>query len=121
VGKADVLLNNDAAWAFYNAGKIKTWQLDSWTPDNPNATYPRLIAERTHNNYENSSFWVYNAAYLRIKNLQIGYTFPERILNVLPFQHLRIYATGDNLFTWHKMPQGWDPERPNGNATIYPI
>lgn len=121
VGKADVLLNNDAAWAFYNAGKIKSWQLDSWTPDNRDASYPRLIAERTHNNYENSSYWVYNAAYMRLKNLQIGYTFPERILKVLPFQRLRIYATGDNLFTRHKMPEGWDPERPNGNATTYPI
>jgi len=121
VGKADVLLNNDAAWAFYNAGKIKTWQLDSWTPQNTGASYPRLIAERTHNNYENSSYWVYNAAYARLKNLQIGYTFPASIINRLPFKKVRIFATGDNLWTKHKMPQGWDPERPNGNATSYPI
>ncbi|GAA4800394.1 TonB-dependent receptor [Olivibacter ginsenosidimutans] len=121
VGKADVLLTQDAAWAFYNAGKIKTWQLDAWTPDNPDAKYPRLTAERTHNNYENSSFWVYNAAYLRLKNLQIGYTLPTSWMSHLPFQSVRIYATGDNLWTKHHMPEGWDPERPNGNATVYPI
>ena len=121
IGKADVLLTQDAAWAFYNAGKIKTWQLDSWTPENTDGKYPRLTAERTHNNYENSSFWVYNAAYARLKNLQIGYTFPAIWMNRLPFKKVRIYATGDNLFTQHHMPQGWDPERPNGNATVYPI
>ncbi len=120
-GKADVLLNNDAAWAFYNAGKIKTWQLDSWTPQNTGASYPRLIAERTHNNYENSSYWVYNASYIRLKNVQLGYTLPKSLMNRLPLNKVRIFATADNLWTRHQMPQGWDPERPNGNATTYPI
>lgn len=121
VGKADVILTRDAAWAFYNAGKIKTWQLDSWTPENKDASYPRLIAERTHNNYQNSSFWVYNAAYARLKNLQIGYSLPSSIISRLPISKFRIFTTGDNLFTLHNMPEGWDPERPSGDATIYPI
>jgi TonB-linked SusC/RagA family outer membrane protein len=121
VAKADVLLARDAAWAFYNAGKIKTWQLDSWTPENTDASYPRLVAERTHNNYENSSYWVYDAAYARLKNLQIGYSLPQTLLSRLPIQSLRVFATGDNLFTLHNMPEGWDPERANGDAAVYPV
>jgi hypothetical protein len=121
VAKADVLLARDAAWAFYNAGKIKTWQLDSWTPENTDASYPRLVAERTHNNYENSGYWVYDAAYARVKNLQLGYSLPQTLISRLPIESLRIFATGDNLFTLHNMPQGWDPERANGDAAVYPV
>lgn len=117
----DVMLERDAAWAFYNAGKIKTWQLDAWTPENTDAAYPRLIAERTHNNFERSSYWVYDASYIRLKNLQLGYTFPQQLISRTPFSKIRIYATGDNLFTKHDMPQGWDPERPNGDVGAYPI
>lgn len=121
VGKADVLLRRDAGWAFYNSGKISSWQLDSWTPENTDATYPRLIADRSHNNFEDSSFWVYDAAYARLKNLTIGYSLPSSLISRLPIANLRIYASGDNLFTIHDLPDGWDPERPNGDATTYPI
>ncbi|NGM64414.1 SusC/RagA family TonB-linked outer membrane protein [Sphingobacterium sp. SGR-19] len=121
VGKADVMLARDAAWAFFNAGKINTWQLDAWRPDNPDAAYPRLIADRTHNNFQNSSYWVYNAAYARLKNLQLGYTFPANWANRIKANRIRIFASGDNLFTLHDMPPGWDPERPNGDATNYPV
>lgn len=121
VGKADVLLARDAAWAFYNSGTIRTWQLDSWTSDNRDASYPRLVAERTHNNFENSSFWVYNASYLRLKNIQLGYTLNSSILSKLSLQRVRLFGTADNLFTSHRMPEGWDPERPNGDATNFPV
>ena len=121
IGKADVLLSRDAAWAFYNAGQIKTWQLDAWTPENTNASYPRLTSERTHNNYQNSSYWMYNAAYVRLKNLQLGYSLPQSVIARLPISKFRIFATGDNLFTLHHMPEGWDPERPTGDAGVFPI
>ncbi len=121
IGKKDVLFNGDAVWALYNNGKMQKWHLNHWAPENPNATYPRLIAESTHNNYQNSSFWVYNASYMRLKNLQIGYTIPAKLVKSLPFDRFRIYAAGDNVFTLHHMPKGWDPERPSGDAEIYPI
>lgn len=121
VGKRDVYLNYDAVWAFYNSGPIQTWQLDYWTPENPNARYPRLIAESNHNNFQNSSYWVYNAAYLRLKNLQIGYTMPSRLLSNFFISGVRIYVAGDDLLTFDHMPKGWDPERPSGDAAYYPI
>lgn len=121
VGERDVFLYHDAVWAFYNAGKIQTWQLDYWTPDNPDAKYPRLIAQSTHNNFQNSNFWVYNAAYARLKNLQIGYSLPKHITKSTLIQNLHLYASGQNLFTLSKMPKGWDPERPSGDAGVYAI
>lgn len=121
VGKRDVILNGDAIWAFYSNGKIQQWHLDHWTPENLDAAYPRLISETTHNNFMNSSYWVYSGAYIRVKNLQLGYSLPQRWLARAPLQKARIYATGDNLFTFHKMPEGWDPETRSGNAEIYPI
>ncbi|RAV30461.1 SusC/RagA family TonB-linked outer membrane protein [Sinomicrobium soli] len=123
VGKSDVLLRRDAAWAFYNGGKIASWQLDSWTPENTGASYPRLIADRSHNNFEDSGFWVYNGAYARLKNITLGYTFSEDITRHLPvaINSFRVYLTGDNLWAMHHLSDGWDPERPNGDATTYPI
>ncbi|GAA4303562.1 TonB-dependent receptor [Compostibacter hankyongensis] len=121
VGKKDVFLYKDAVWAFFNAGKIQTWQLDYWTPENPDAKYPRLIAETTHNNFQNSSFWNFNSAYARLKNVQIGYQLPASITSRTFIEKLRVYVTGQNLFTLDHMPKGWDPERPSGNASVYPI
>ncbi|MFC3197626.1 SusC/RagA family TonB-linked outer membrane protein [Parapedobacter deserti] len=121
VGKKDALFNQNVVWALYNNAKIQTWQLDHWTPENTNATYPRLIAETSHNNFQNSSYWVYRSAYARLKNVQLGYTFSNVRNARLPFERLRVYATGDNIFTWSDMPTGWDPERPNGNPSYYPV
>jgi TonB-linked SusC/RagA family outer membrane protein len=121
VGKRDVYLTGDAVWAFYNGGKIQQWHLDHWTEANPNASYPRLTFGSSHNNFNVSDFWVYNASFLRIKTFQLGYTIPASILQNFFLSNVRIYATADNLFTFHGMPEGWDPERPNGAATWYPI
>lgn len=121
VGKEDIFLNGDAVWAFYNAGVIRKWQLDYWTPDNPNAKYPRLISQTTHNNFQTSSFWVYNSAFARLKNLQIGYELPKQLLARTFINKLRFYVSGQNLFTLDSMPQGWDPERNSGGGAVYPI
>ncbi|HEX5555113.1 MAG TPA: TonB-dependent receptor [Chitinophagaceae bacterium] len=121
VGKKSVFLYRDAVWAFYNGGKIQDWQLDYWTPDHPDAKYPRLIAETNHNNFQNSSFWVFNSAYGRLKNLVLGYSVPQTLLQKTFIDKLRVYVSGQNMFTLDHMPQGWDPERPSGTASVYPI
>lgn len=121
VGERDALFTGDAIWAMYNNGKIQQWHLDHWTPENLDAAYPRLISESTHNNFMNSSWWVYSGAYARLKNVQLGYTFPQRWIGNGTVKRLRVYATGDNILTLHRMPQGWDPETRSGNAAIYPI
>ncbi|MDF9795430.1 TonB-linked SusC/RagA family outer membrane protein [Catalinimonas alkaloidigena] len=122
VGKKDLYLSGDAVWAFQNAGKIQDWHLDYWTPENPDAAHPRLVATTSHNNYETSDFWVWNASYLRLRNLTLGYTFSDQVIQNDFLDNLRVYFSGQNLFTIDNMPQGIDPEAPNGTAgAAYPI
>ena len=122
VGQRDLLLRGDAVWAFQNAGKIQEWHLDYWTPDNPNASHPRLVATTSHNNYETSDFWVWNAAYLRLRNLTFGYTFPQTVMDNIFVDNLRVYFSGQNLLTVDNMAPGWDPEIPNNTTgALYPI
>ncbi|MEM6846162.1 MAG: SusC/RagA family TonB-linked outer membrane protein [Bacteroidota bacterium] len=122
IGKRDVLLQGDAVWAFQNAGKIQDWHLDYWTPQNPNAAHPQLVATTSHNNYATSDFWIWNAAYLRLRNLTFGYTFPQTVLDGIFVDNLRVYFSGQNLFTLDDMAPGWDPETPNNTSgALYPI
>jgi hypothetical protein len=67
-----------------------------------------------------SSFWLQNAAYLRLKNIQIGYSLPNSILSQLKISKLRIYASGENLFTITKI-YGIDAESPDGSGNFYPL
>lgn len=122
VGKRDVMATGDAVFAFFNAGKIQKWHTDFWTPENPDATFPRLVATTSHNNFEKSDYWVYDAAYLRLRNLTVGYTFPQTIMDNIKVNRLRVYFSGQNLLTFDNMPAGWDPEIPNDKrGDLYPI
>lgn len=122
VGKRDVYLEKNAVWAFYNGGKIQQWIVDKrWTPENIDATYPRLIAQSTHNNYQTSDFWIYDASYLRLKNITLGYTVPKQLLKKANIENLRLYVTSNNLFTLKNMPEGIDPESPSGDINGYPL
>lgn len=84
---------------------------NAWSPENPSNELPYLyFAERETSNRQNSSFWLMDGSYLKLKNLQIGYTIPESVLGKLGLQSARIYLTGDNLFVITKF-EGFDPER----------
>lgn len=122
VGQRDVLATGDAIWAFYNGGKIQEWHRDYWTPENPDASYPRLVATTSHNNFQNTDYWVYDASYLRMRNLTVGYSFPSELMQRISVNRLRLYFSGQNLLNFHNMPQGWDPEIPNETqGALYPI
>lgn len=79
-------------------------QLDFWTPTNPNAKYPLLSATGSASNQNDwgvgSDAFLFNAAYLRVKNVQLGYTLPQRLAHRLRMQKLRAYFTGQNLLTF---------------------
>ncbi|TKG95586.1 SusC/RagA family TonB-linked outer membrane protein [Puteibacter caeruleilacunae] len=101
-------------------GPISKHQLDYWTTNNTNSAYPRLLASnKTNSNYWNSDFWVRDAAYLRCKNIQIGYTLPKNVISRLGFDYLRFFASGSNLFTITDFIDGYDPETPGQNN--YPL
>ncbi|MBT3383149.1 MAG: TonB-dependent receptor [Prolixibacteraceae bacterium] len=103
-------------------GANLTWdQLEnSWTPDNPDASLPRLTLPRrgSRNNYLLSTFWLRDASYLRVKNLQIGYTIPSTLLDRFNIDSIRIFANGQNLLTFSDFKLT-DPEREIIRQDIY--
>src|SRR5690606_8087033 len=95
VGKADGYLNSHYVVPLANASAVKPWQEDYWTPDNPNAALPRLSHVST-NNTQNSTFWMRDASYLRLKNIQLGYEIPASFLSKLKVSKAFIYVNGQN-------------------------
>jgi hypothetical protein len=120
VGKVDGYLSEQGVWAFYVGGTAREWQKDYWTSDNPDASYPRLTFNWP-NNEQPSSYWVKSAAYLRFKNLQIGYTIPQNVLDKTFLNYCRIFFSGQNLFTIDNFYDGFDPEAPIGTGAYYPM
>ncbi len=88
--------------------------------ENPNAPYPRLSFNGDPNNYRNSTYWLRNGAYLRLKNVDIGYTLPKEMLNRIHMNSVRIYMIGTNLLTWAPFKL-WDPETTDPRGETYPL
>ncbi|MFY7910018.1 MAG: SusC/RagA family TonB-linked outer membrane protein [Emticicia sp.] len=84
----------------------------TWSSTNTDAYYPRLSTTGTINNYNYfpSSFVVENAAYIRLKNLVVGYTIPSALTQRLHISRLRVYFSGSDLWERSKIKDGWDPE-----------
>lgn len=95
---------------------------DRWTEDNHNANakIPRLEAANNRNESTYNTFFLWKANYLRLKNLQIGYTFQHQLVSHLGIQSLRLYVSGSNLFTWTSLPQGLDPEGKSDRINFFP-
>lgn len=122
IGRRDVYLSGYEAWPLYNGSNIRKWQAeDYWTPENPDASMPRFTPGSTHSNFTASDFWVFDASYLRLRNIQLGYKFLSGMGDKLPVKNFRVFVMGENLVTlFDKMPQGVDPNVPNGGS-YFPI
>lgn len=120
VGKRDGYLSGSAILPFLAGGTAYEYQKKRWTPETPNAEFPRYAFGENHN-HQNSDFWMRSAAYLRVKNLQLGYTLPGTVVQRLGVQSLRLYISGENLFTIDDFWPGWDPEiSADSNGAYYP-
>lgn len=117
--RSQQMLTQNSAWAFYNSGRVTEEWLDRWTPDNPDATLPRLSLNANGNNYVTSSFWLKDATYIRLKNVELAYTFKSEFLAKLNLTGVRIYANGQNLFTITDI-LNVDPENTNSLGWYYP-
>lgn len=102
-------------------GKPTTFWRDRWTPENTNTDVPRL-SKGGGPSYSNviSDRWILNSSYLRMKNLQVGYTIPTTIVRKLQLTKVRLYYSAQNLFTITNFAKGWDPESPVGRGSHYP-
>jgi TonB-linked SusC/RagA family outer membrane protein len=121
IGEKKVMIPVKYNMPFYD-GWQEPWAIsaDRWTPDNPNAAYPRLYLNDRQNTTA-SSFWLQNAAYVRLKNLQLGYTFHFATYRPL-LKSLRIYFSGQDLWELNKMKiKYYDPEQSSYSGFQYPF
>lgn len=115
VGKRDAMLRGELVEPFHfgYGGTMYRHQTDYWTPTNPNAKYPRLAEAGSPSNTNNyrtgSDIYLFDAAYARLKNIQIGYTIPQVLTRKIGMQRARVYVTGQNLITLSKL-NFFDPE-----------
>lgn len=119
VKNRNIFLTGNRFYEFQNGGLGQAYeeQLDRWTPSNTNASYPRLGIGSNTNNQAFSTFQTRSGDYLRLKNVEIGYTLPVSISRRVKLQTVRIFANGLNLLTSSKV-KNIDPEVYNGS---YPI
>ena len=124
IGKKDIYLSGQGARPFFNGRSMYTYQNDYWTEDNRNAAFPRLLtvaSSAVNPNYFLSDFWVKSGAYLRVKNVVLGYTLPKKITQALKLNKVRLYLSGQNLLTFSNAYEGYDPENTVSNGDFYPV
>lgn len=132
--ESSYMLNGSAVYAFSNGmwGNILSDMAkpgNRWisreisgdpATENPNAKYPRLTYGANWNNNRNSTFWMRDGSYLRLKTLEIGYTLPKSWTNKIRMGDIRIYFLGNNLAVWDSLKL-WDPELGIGDGMKYPL
>lgn len=119
VGKKDVWLDGNL---FFGTGNSR-WQttvleqhLDYWSKDNPNGYYPRpyLTQAGVDKNQRTSTRYLQDASYLRLKNIQLGYTLPEKLIKDFWMKKVNIYVSAENILTITKLNDIFDPEALTG-------
>lgn len=124
VGKCDGFLEGSARHALQDMAaypqKVHLERYNVLTNPNPNASYPRLTYNTGFNQNTFSTFWLEDASYLRLKNIQVGYTFPEKWMKKARIDKFRVYLSGDNLLTVSDYFYAYDPETPVSKGGYYP-
>ncbi|MDR0687386.1 MAG: TonB-dependent receptor [Prevotellaceae bacterium] len=108
---------------FGDSHPASVW-LDAWTPENTDAEMPRIWSSNSsHSDPRNvvSTFWLQNTSYLRLKNVQLGYTLPSSLIRRAGLSGLRVYYSAENLFTIDNMRLSLDPETTSERASSYPL
>ena len=125
VGKCSGYLEGSARHALQDMAaypqKVHLKRYNVVTNPNPKASYPRLTYNTGFNQNTFSTFWLEDASYLRVKNVQLGYTFPEKWMKKARIDNFRVYASADNLFTFSKFFYAYDPETPVSKGGYYPL
>ena len=116
----NVMRNGESFSEFNYGGSALNYVLDNWTPENTNASYPRLSLSDWSYKQEASTFWLHNASYLRLKSLEVGYSLPKQLFGNSTISKLRIYLSGTNLLTFSK-EKNFDPESSSGYPYYYPV
>lgn len=133
-GKTDIVLEGFTVFPFIqgdagNVLKVVADQNNRWTSREISGTpaterqdviFPRLSYGANENNQKWSTWWLRDGRYLRLKNLEIGYTLPQKLTRKAKIEKLRIYFLGYNLACWSPF-DWWDPEQSSKDGSVYPI
>lgn len=125
VGKRDLWMSNPIIWPYNNefAGLFKH-NLDYWTTENTDAYYGRVYANaglNTTANRRTQTKYLRDGAYMRVRNITLGYNLSKELLHTRFIESIRIYASGENLFLSDNLPQGFEADAANlGSGGIYP-
>ena len=105
---------------WFGTAVTKEWITEAWAPENPHARLPILTTYESsvNENYRTSDFWLRDASYLRLKNLQVSYTFPKMLTGRFGVSNLKLYVNGQNLVTFSKM-KDFDPEKNINGQNFY--
>jgi TonB-linked SusC/RagA family outer membrane protein len=106
-----IYLSGNSEYAFQNSGFGNAFEqhLDRWTPQNPGGSYPRLGIGGNLNNFATSSYWVRDNSYVRLKNIEVGYTVPLSFSKRVRLQGVRFFFNGTNLLSFSQLDR-IDPE-----------
>ena len=125
IGKQKILRTGNmyAPWVVNYTRQNKTFMGKMWSEDNPNAEY--AIASRDQNfnkwNYQNKDVSVQNNKYIRLKSLVVGYTLPKAWTAKAGLNKVRFYFSGDDLWEWTKVKDGYDPEYGEASNSTFPF
>jgi TonB-linked SusC/RagA family outer membrane protein len=110
----------EGTWPFFGDASVVKTNLDYWTPENTDAANPRILVHPTNNlNHEFSSFWIKDASYIRLKNIELAYNAPHNFLGQGFIRGLRIFVNANNVALWTKI-DNWDPEYADDRYWTYP-
>ncbi|MEG1749598.1 MAG: TonB-dependent receptor [Tannerellaceae bacterium] len=132
-GKRDAWLTGDLRFPLSHGsfGTVYSHQLDywkpidpakgNWNPIDPNTEFPRLYDEGKNAGSNNriQTKYLVNAAYLRLKNVTLGYTIPSELIKKISLSNIKVFFSAENICTWDKLPKGYDPERLSWGYPFY--
>lgn len=125
VAKRDAWVSSNYFWGIVGdqwQSSVFTIHEDRWTADNPNGYFPKYyLSSQNNKNTQTQTRYLQNAAYMRIKNLQLGYSFPKSLISKINFERLRVYMSVDNLATVTNMIDTIDPEFSATDGKLYPL
>lgn len=114
VGKRDLAFGGNQMFGIQNDewnSSAFVQHLDYWTPENTGAYYPKPYMSTEHNkNIQTQTRYLLDGSYIRLKNIQLGYTIPAGILKKIRISKINLYVSGENLLTYSKLPKQFDPE-----------
>ena len=125
VAKRDAWFNSNIFWGIVGdqwQSSVLSTHTDRWSEDNPGGYFPKYyLSSQNNKNTQTQTGYLQNAAYMRIKNLQLGYSFPKSLISKINFERLRVYASVDNLATFTSLIDNIDPEFSATDGKLYPL